>query len=99
MSTKAVPVDSPTNANSHPVSGSVQPQMSLPLPPPISACERYDSRSMSRHGYGPANPSVQVISVSAASRAGACTSARVAQPHEHVRPLESRGQIPPLQSQ
>src|SRR5262245_41394906 len=99
MSTKAVPVDSPTNAYSRPVSGSVQPQMSLPLPPPISACDTYDSRSMSRHGYGPANPSVQVNPANVASRAGGCTSVRVAQPHEHLRPLESRGQIPPLQSQ
>jgi hypothetical protein len=37
MSTKAVPFDRPRMAHSWPVTGSVQPQMSLPLPPPMPA--------------------------------------------------------------
>jgi hypothetical protein len=59
-STKAVPFVLPMIAYSRPVSGSVQPQMSLPIaPPPISASDRLPSRSTSLHGNSPAMPFTQ----------------------------------------
>ena len=47
ISTNAVPVLRPTSANSRPVSGSVQPQISLSCPPPMALTGRNESRSIS----------------------------------------------------
>jgi hypothetical protein len=56
MSTNEVPLVRPTRAYSLPVCGSVQPQMSFPLPPPIVFSGRCASRSTFWHGYSPALP-------------------------------------------
>ena len=93
-STNAVPVEWPTSAYSRPVTGSVQPQRSFPVPPPMSPCGRNDIRSMSRQGYPPAMPSAQETPAFASSCCTGCASARFAHPHEQRRPFESSGQIP-----
>src|SRR5262245_51446292 len=61
MSTNAVPLLRPRMAHSWPVTGSVQPQMSLPAPPPMLAMGRYAIRSTLLHGYAPANPPTHVV--------------------------------------
>ena len=59
-STKEDPSAQPTMAYSLPVSGSVQPQMSLPSPLlPRSLRDTNDRRSTSLHSYSPAIPLVQ----------------------------------------
>jgi hypothetical protein len=49
MSTNAVPLVRPTIAYSLPVCGSVQPQTSLPLPPPIVDSGIWASKSTLLH--------------------------------------------------
>src|SRR5688500_334445 len=100
ISTNAVPDERPTSAYSRPVIGSVHPQMSLPLPPPISSCGRNAIKSMLRHGYGPAIPSSeQMKSVCASSLCNGRASAFNEQPHEQPRPLASSGHALPLHAQ